>query len=122
MSDLHKKEEIEKIEEGWQKRFYIQSGNGIHYIHVCEICHRTVPKRIPGGHYVCTPCLKKLRLPKEETIICWGKGQIRTAKELGNEKHHPSEPSKRDRAKAWKKVIKEDYLIDLFNKHFKYKY
>lgn len=110
------------MEELWQKICYFPSGDGIHYIHCCELCHRTSepPKRIPGGHYLCSLCKKKIRLPKKKTIIRWGSGPSDWEKVFPQLKGHPSDPSKRERGKTWKKLIKEDYLIEMFNKNFKY--
>lgn len=123
MSKFHKKEDIEKIEEDWQKICYFKSGDGIHYIHCCEICHQTSeePKRIPGGHYLCSSCKKKLKLTLEKTIIKRGQNFISANKKYKwLPKEHPSEPSKRERQILWKRLIKEDYLIDMYNKNFSY--
>tara|TARA_Y100000310_G_C20601050_1_gene773046 strand:+ start:894 stop:1277 length:384 start_codon:yes stop_codon:yes gene_type:complete len=123
MSKFHKKEDIESMEEHWQKQCYFKSGDGIHYIHCCEICHRTSeePKRIPGGHYLCSSCLKELKLLKEKTIIKKGKAFIEASKKykfLPNE--HPAEPAKKERQEAWKKIIRNDYFISVSNKNFNY--
>ena len=115
---FHKKEDIESIEEDWQKICYFKSGDGIHYIHCCEICYRTSeePERIYGGHYLCGYCKKKLKLPKRETIIKWGKAQEKLVKLFPHLEGHTSEPSRKEREKTWKKLIKEDYIIGMFNK------
>lgn len=120
MSKFHKKEDIGKIEEGWQKICYFPSGDGIHYIHCCEICHLTSeePKRILGGHYLCSSCKKKLKLPKDNTIIRWGNAQKKWDRLFPQLKGHPSEPSRKERQKTWKKLIKEDYIIEMFHKKF----
>ena len=124
MSEFHTKEQIENYEERWQKRFYIPSGNGKDYIHVCELCHYTnTVERIIGGHYLCMRCKKKLRLNKPETIKKWIENGKRLRKEHPDLKPfqvHPSTPSKEERKKAWKKIIRMDYLITMFNKYCKY--
>ena len=124
MSKFHTKEQIDSYEEIWQMLFYLKSGD--HYVHVCEICHRTndnVIIRLPGGHYVCDTCKKILRLPKENTIVGWGRAQINSKwnKFFPHlSKEHPSEPSIRERCELWKKIIRQDYMIELFNKNFEY--
>lgn len=119
MIKKYKKEDIER----WQRRFYIPSGDGIHYIHVCEICHNSNSiMSLPGGHYVCECCKKKLRLPKEDTIIKWGNNGIKSFEQLNLKNHHPSEGAKKERIKVWKKIIRMDYLIELYNKNFDYDY
>ena len=117
--------EIKKYEEIWQRRCYMPSGDGVHAIHVCELCHQTnCVDRIPGGHYLCLWCKNKMKLPKEETVIKWGERGLMNAKDMSPERalrFHPSEPAKIERNKAWKKVIKEEYMVALFNKNFEYK-
>jgi hypothetical protein len=122
MSDLHKKEFIDAIEEGWQKRCYHMSGDLKNYIHKCEICNNINSIiRIPGGHYLCIDCKKKLKLPKEKTLIEWGKRGIRLfSKEERFKPFHPASPSKELKTKAWKKVIIADYNIEILNNNFKY--
>lgn len=123
MSKFHKKEDIQNIEENWQKLCYFKNGDGIHYIHCCEMCCRTneEPEKIPGGHYLCSSCKKKLKLPTERTIINRGQNFIAANEKFKFlSKEHPSEPSKREREKTWEKLIKEDYLIEMYNKNFSY--
>lgn len=112
------KEKIDNYEEHWQKQCYFKS-RGV-YVHCCELCYRTSDVlRIPGGHYVCTSCKKDLKLLKKETIINVGNKNKEVSKKLWPGKpFHPSDPSKREREKNWKKIIKEDYLIEMFNKFF----
>lgn len=106
---------IEQYEERWQKICYHPEGDGVHYIHSCELCHIVgVTKRIPGGHYLCVNCKKKLRLPKKETISEW----IERGKKICHEenmKFWPAEYEKNERKKIWKKIIKLDYLISIMN-------
>ena len=72
------KEKVENYEGNWRKSFLFESGDKEGYFQHCEICciDKEVEK-IPGGHYVCNKCLKKLRLPKEHTIIKWTKVQLK---------------------------------------------
>lgn len=122
MSKTHKLKDINKYEEQWQRRCYHISGNGVEYIHCCEICFNTNDiKRIPGGHYVCIDCKKKLKLPKEKTIINIGNGLLEIDKKYKTGMH-PSDPSKNNRREAWRRVIRNDYMIELFNNNFKYRY
>jgi ribosomal protein L37AE/L43A len=121
MSRFHTRKDIDNYEEVWQRRFYIPSGDGIHYVHCCEICRHTDAVRIPGGHYLCEGCKKRLRLPTEETIIRWGKVQLEAPRRHNLKlREHPSDPSKRERSRAWKKVIRADYEIELFDKNFRH--
>lgn len=123
MSKFHKKEDIENIEEDWQKVCYSKSGDGIHFIHCCEICCQTSeePERISGGHYLCSSCKDKLKLPTEKTIIKRGQNFTEANEKFKFlQKEHPSEPSKKEREKLWKRLIKEDYLIEMYNKKFNY--
>jgi len=111
------KEQVESYEENWQKGFYIKKGDGTGYIHACELCYTSHPKRIVGGHYVFELCVKTLRLLKESTIIKWGK---RYRYKFLSDNSHPSEPSKIEGGRLWKKIIVRDYNIEMFNKHFLY--
>jgi len=45
---------------------------------------------------------------------------IEGSKNIHLELCHPADPSKRERKKAWKEIIKMDYLVALFNEHFKH--
>ena len=112
------KEKVDNYQEEWQKSFYFISGNREYYFQHCEICYidKEVEK-IPGGHYVCNICLKKLKLPKEHTIIKWAKAQLKFAEAPFYDKNIDiAEPSKRERNKTWIKIIKCDYNIAMFNK------
>ena len=121
MAEYHSKQEISNYEEIWQRRYYISSGNSGKYIHVCEICHNTHDlERILGGHTICINCKNHLKLPKEKTIVNWGNAQIDLMKRHKWKLVHPSDPSKKARIEAWKKVIKADYMVELFNKNFNY--
>jgi len=119
MSEKHPKEQIDNYEEDWHKMFYMKGGDG-NYIHSCEICrirYGIDVKRILGGHYLCEKCRKDLRLPKEKTVIKWGKC-LENTKEECLRVSHPSESTKKERDGAWKKIIKKDHIIYMFNKNF----
>jgi len=126
MSKLISKRKIDNYEESWQKQCYFESGDGKNYIYCCEICLMTSGDilRIPGGHYICTICKKRLKLLTKETIIKKGKAKEKWDKQMGYKfPHligHPSESIKVEREKTWKKLIKEDYLIAMFNQEFNY--
>ena len=99
------------------------------YARRCEVClndQRDLIK-LPGGHFTCNECKKKLKLLKKNTIIKKGKGFIKFNKTefylpQSWEKMHPSDPIKKSRKKLWEKIIICDYEIAMFNKHFKYEY
>lgn len=119
MGAYHKIKEIENYEEYWQKICYFKSGDGVHYIHSCELCGRTesgTVQRIPGGHYLCSYCKKKMRLPLEKTILKWGRAQKDLIKRCEMTDNNLAEPSKRTRYLLWRKLIKTDYLIEKFNR------
>ena len=113
-----KKEIIDNFQEDWQKSFYVISGDRKYYFQHCEICYIDKDiKKIPGGHYVCNKCFKKLKLPKEDTIIKWAKTQLKLAEAPFHLKNiDVAEPSKMERDKVWSKIIKCDYKIAIFNK------
>ncbi len=121
MAEKHTLEQIKSYEEDWQRRFYFPSGEG--FIHLCEVqdkyCYYTnCVERLPGGHYVCSWCKKKLRLPKEETVIKWGKDILKVIEEnpqalCGS---HPSAKAEIGRKEIWKKIIKADYMIEMYKR------
>lgn len=112
------KEKIDNYQEDWQKLFYLISGDGEYYFQHCEVCYIDKDvERILGGHYVCNKCLKKLKLPKEYTIIKWAKAQLKLTEAPFHLKNiDVAEPSKIERVKIWSKIIKYDYNIAMFNK------
>lgn len=114
--EVHTKEQIENYEEEWQKKPYFKSGNGLGYIHTCELCNRTANIiRINGGHYICIRCKLELRLPKKDTIKKWKEVHLNVSNKWKLPSEHPSEPSKKLRSKCWKKIIRLDYIIEMFN-------
>lgn len=112
------KEKIDNYQEDWQRSFYLISGDEEYYFQHCEVCYVNKEiEKIPGGHYICNKCLKKLKLPKEPTIIKWAKAQLKFAEAPFHLKNIDiAEPSKIERNKAWSKIIKYDYNIAMFNK------
>lgn len=112
------KEKVENYEDNWRRYFYVGSGDGLYYFQHCEVCYidKEVEK-IPGGHYVCNRCFKKLKLLKEQTIMNYAKAQLKLAEAPFHLKNIDiAEPSKRERNKVWSKIIKCDYNIAIFNK------
>jgi hypothetical protein len=119
VGECHTKEQIGEYEERWQRICYELSGN--EYVHRCELCARTSGVlRIPGGHYLCEVCKKRLRLRKEKNIPIIGRNMIEGSKKIHLELRHQSDPAKLHRIEVWKQVIKTDYLIELFNRYFEY--
>ena len=112
------REKIESYEEDWQRFFYLIGGDRTNYFQHCEMCFVDKEvERIPGGHYVCGRCFKKLKLLKEDTIMKRATAQLRLAEAPFHlKKIDVTEPSKIERQKAWIKIIKCDYNIDVFNK------